>query len=161
MVKGQQGPSRTTKRPATSIHSSTFSPCSVSFNKTTQTSARDTPRKQQITLVKSRFATIPQELFDEIVSYFPPPLPISYNSNDMFPRPPRLKYAEREVILRSLSQTCKDLRRMAFPLLWKRIDMCWVPEDERGHWYKYVMQELKRKASGVSRAQADLRGRVE
>ncbi|KAF7796040.1 hypothetical protein EIP86_007210 [Pleurotus ostreatoroseus] len=79
----------------------------------------------------------------------------------MFPRPPHLKYAEREVILRSLSQTCKDLRRMALPLLWKRIDMCWVPEDERGHWYKYVMQELKRKASGACRVQDDLRGRVE
>ena len=161
MVKGQQKPSRTsTKRAATSIHSSTFLPCSVRCNTATQASARVKPG-EHITLVRSRFAAIPQELFDEIVSYFPPPLPIAYNPNDIFPRPPHLKYAEREVILRSLSQTCKDIRRMALPLLWKRIDMCWVPEDESGHWYKHVMQELKRKASGVCKVQADLKDRVD
>lgn len=49
---------------------------------------------------------------------------------------------------------------MARPRLWERLDMCWVPEGRKGHWYKYVMQELKRKASGVCRAPYDLQSRV-
>lgn len=108
-------------------------------------------------------ATVPAEVLDEIFDYFLtfPPMSTSMPASMCnWSKPPNLQYSERTVALRAVSQTCRALRRVILPRLWSRIDACWVPEDERGHWYKYVMQELKRRARGVSAADPALRAQV-
>ena len=56
-----------------------------------------------------------------------------------------------------MGKTCRGLRYLALPHLWARLDACFVPADAAGHWYKYVMWNLKRKARGVLRAEQSQR----
>lgn len=97
--------------------------------------------------VLPRLAVLPPELFDEIVAYFPT-LPLDWYYDTSTGVPDSL-YAERAETLRALSQTCKAMRIAALPRLWARLDICFVPTRARGTWYKYVMQNLKRKADGL------------
>ncbi|THH01966.1 hypothetical protein EW026_g809 [Hermanssonia centrifuga] len=104
-------------------------------------------------------ASIPPELFDEIMSYFPI-LPLTWYYGTSPTKVPDLRFFERTYILRVLSLTCKALRRITLPRLWSRLDTCCVPENWRRVWYKYVMQALKRKADGVAAADPSLRVHV-
>ena len=106
-----------------------------------------------------KLASIPPELFDEIITYYPV-LPLNWHYDTSPTGFPDLMYLERYTVLRALADTCKALRVVSLPRLWSRLDACLVPERARGTWYKYVMQELKRKAPGVCRAQYDLKSRV-
>ncbi len=97
--------------------------------------------------VLPRLAALPPELFDEIVAYFPT-LPLDWYY-DTSMGVPENKYMERADTLRALSQTSRAMRMVTLPRLWARLDICFVPTRARGTWYKYVMQNLKRKADGL------------
>lgn len=91
---------------------------------------------------------LPLELFDEILAYYPI-LPTTFNEFTFFEDYAPLKYSERTVILRSLSQSCRALRQLAFPRLWDRLDTCFVPESKQAEWYMHITGSLRRKAEGV------------
>ncbi|PSR71358.1 hypothetical protein PHLCEN_2v12770 [Hermanssonia centrifuga] len=110
-------------------------------------------------VVVPKLASIPAELFDEIMSYFPT-LPHQWYYDTVTAGIPDLRYAERTMVLQALAMSCKAVREVSLPRLWSRIDCCWVPPSSNGTWYKYVMQELQRKSKGVLAADAALRGYV-
>ncbi|KAG6861052.1 hypothetical protein C0995_004553 [Termitomyces sp. Mi166 len=125
---------------------------------------------------------LPNEIWLEILSYFPsvriPTLKIS--------TAPLLSAStlEREHTLRALSQTCRTLRVVFLPELWKRFEVCATPrrveipsgtnfndvqarvEDApssrqrdyfylSGAWYKYIAEALERRSNGI-RQSSDL-----
>lgn len=94
------------------------------------------------------FARLPPELFDEIISYFPI-LPPTFYANTAPVPIPSLNHRQRTDVLRALSQSCRSLRQVAFPRLWRRLDVCFVPESSSGSWYQFCNANLKKKAEGV------------
>ncbi|KAF7798096.1 hypothetical protein EIP86_009311 [Pleurotus ostreatoroseus] len=105
-----------------------------------------------------RLASLPPELFDEIISYFPT-VPLNWY-HDTAVGLPDSKYAERAKTLRALAATCRGMRVVALPRLWARLDICFVPATAQASWYKYVMHNLKRKAEGVQTLSDVMRGYV-
>ncbi|CAL1702731.1 unnamed protein product [Somion occarium] len=97
-------------------------------------------------------AKLPAELFDEIISYLRV-LPLSFYYDTYYDKArgnlPHPQFRERTDALRALSATCRALRDISYHRLWSRLDICWVPSEEAGTWYKYVMQSLQTKSKGV------------
>ena len=106
-----------------------------------------------------KFATLPSELIDEIFSYFTV-LPLIWYQDTSLGGYPNTSYFERTKTLRIVASTCRAMRLVALPRLWSRIDACYVPERSRGTWYKYVMEQLKRKATGVENMDEGIRDYV-
>ncbi len=91
---------------------------------------------------------LPPELFDEIISYFPT-IPSNFYAAAAPEPVPSDEYCERTIVLRALSQSCKALRHVAFTRQWDRLDLCFVPDRVRSVWYKYVNDNIRKKAVGV------------
>jgi hypothetical protein len=114
---------------------------------------------------KASFDTLPLELFDEILSHFPPPLP--------FPIAPRSPYdddapllskpfekteprLERTAALRALSQTCHYFRRLTLAMAWERIEAVAVSSTDlsipnyQKKWEKELAKELIRQLEIVT-----------
>ncbi|KAI0072618.1 hypothetical protein K474DRAFT_1686559 [Panus rudis PR-1116 ss-1] len=108
-------------------------------------------------VVVPRLASLPAELFDEIISYFAV-LPLHYYYDTQgFGTTPDPRYRERTDVLRALSQTCRALRSVSFPRLWSRLDLCILDEEYQASWYKHAMQEIQCKAKGVISSSKELR----
>ncbi|KAJ6605659.1 hypothetical protein B0H10DRAFT_1820677 [Mycena sp. CBHHK59/15] len=110
---------------------------------------RPLQRRCHISLNNARLALVqlPAELFDAIIeNYTTLPSTFYYDTSDI----PTLEHYERSEVLTALSQTCRALRNITLHRLWARLDICRVPVVARSTWYKYIMQELERKANGVA-----------
>ena len=59
------------------------------------------------------------------------------------------EYRELTEVLRVLSQTCQAYQAIFLSMLWKRLDLCMVPEDFKTTYYNYVMWEICRKSDGL------------
>ena len=84
----------------------------------------------------STLLELPLELIMEIVSHFDClPIITSKLNYGLFGADPRFsgRYLERIDALRALSQTCRSLRNLFFPLLWERLEPCLIPSDS-GKW---------------------------
>ena len=114
--------------------------------------------KLRPTDVIPRLASLPPELFDEVIAYFPT-VPLNWYHDTAVGLPDN-KYAERAKTLRALAATCRGMRAIAVPRLWARLDICFVPITAQASWYKYVMHNLKRKAEGVQTLSDVMRGYV-
>ena len=106
---------------------------------------------------------LPNEIFNEIASYWGvlPPSYYSFTySGSYLTLTPSLEYAERTLALRALSQTCRGLREMCMPFLWRRLETCWVPKHQHDDRFQYIMTELRRKTDGILKANESIRAHV-
>ena len=97
-------------------------------------------------------ADLPPELFDEILSHLKVlPLDFYYDTfyDKQYGSQPHPQFKERTDALRALAGTCVALREASYSRLWSRLDVCFIPPGSTGTWYKYVMQNLQLKATGV------------
>lgn len=96
-----------------------------------------------------RLATFPPELLSEIFSHLQQlPLTFYYDTYHLRAGIDN-RWAERNKSIRALSQTCRALKDALQPWVWHRIDCCFIPETAQSLWYKYVMENLRRKAEGM------------
>ena len=89
----------------------------------------------------SGFAALPDELYLEIVSYFPTyPIPLGYKSVDIE------AVRDRHLTLHALSQTCRSLRSTFLRFLWQRIEVYDGMETGKGRLhFRYGGPSLSRK----------------
>ncbi|PBK85878.1 hypothetical protein ARMGADRAFT_1169357 [Armillaria gallica] len=96
-----------------------------------------------------RLATSPPELLSEIFSHLQQ-LPLTFYYDTYYLQAGiDNRWAERNKNIRVLSQTCRALKDAFQPWVWHRIDYCFIPETAQSLWYKYVMENLRRKAEGM------------
>ncbi|KAK0432466.1 hypothetical protein EV421DRAFT_1910965 [Armillaria borealis] len=107
-----------------------------------------------------RLATFPPELLSEIFSHLQQlPLTYYYDTYSLGAGVDKC-WAERNKSIRALSQTCRALKDALQPWVWQRIDCCFIPETAQSLWYKYVMENLQRKAEGMRSMSLEIRQSV-
>ncbi|KAJ7123786.1 hypothetical protein C8R43DRAFT_41242 [Mycena crocata] len=57
-------------------------------------------------------------------------------------------YRERPETLRALSQTCRAFRAVFLPVLWERVEACFIPKDDTA-WYARVAKVLLDRCTGL------------
>ncbi|KDR77414.1 hypothetical protein GALMADRAFT_95156 [Galerina marginata CBS 339.88] len=70
------------------------------------------------------FPTFPDELFLEVLSYYPTPCDLVSTEASEYQVADVIEYATRRDTLLALSQTCRSLRRFFRPYIWSRIEVC-------------------------------------
>ena len=138
-------------------------------------SASDTPpvtppvhgcesRNPQLRL-RSEFAPVfagrfPAEVWTMIVSYFPHTLPSSNTGHALcraslsIAEDHAIEGRERYDVLRTLSQTCKDLRSLMLPLLWEEVETCVRnPDSDHAHmcFKRFMAHVLREYSVAISR----------
>ncbi|PBK62070.1 hypothetical protein ARMSODRAFT_964447 [Armillaria solidipes] len=107
-----------------------------------------------------RLATFPPELLSEIFSHLQQ-LPLTfYYDTYCLSTGIDSRWAERNKSIRALSQTCRALKDALQPWVWQRIDCCFIPETAQSLWYKFVMENLQRKAEGMKSMPLEIRQSV-
>lgn len=93
----------------------------------------------------SYLTSVPDEIFLEIISWFPqpPPLDIAGESPQYF-----IDHHERFEILHPLSQTCQKFRAICLPLAWERLEACLTMNSPRD-WPRGLGMMLERKSKGL------------
>lgn len=95
---------------------------------------------------KCGLITLPSEILLEIASYFPE-LSTAEILDDLHALPTDSR--QRFAALRSLSQTCKDLRAVVLPLAWERLEACTADAFTEKPAKQQVGSTLKRKCKGL------------
>ncbi|KAH9475335.1 hypothetical protein JR316_0012446 [Psilocybe cubensis] len=93
---------------------------------------------------------LPVELLMEIASHFKG-LPDSFAGlhRGHYSQRTVVKYLERTITLRSLSQTCKFWRTIFFPLLWKTLDV-YATYSAPASWYRFLAKSLIKKCTAIT-----------
>lgn len=94
---------------------------------------------------KKGILAFPSELLLEIVSHF---TEISIEEICKNPRTLPVHYRERFGALRTLSQTCKELRTICLPLAWERLEAC-TNSGPDASFFKVAGELLERKCNGL------------
>lgn len=104
--------------------------------------------------LRASLNTLPNELLDELMLYFPtiPVHEVMMAHGRGSPGPVlHAKYRERFDALRVLSQTCKRLRTLYFVEAWTRFEACTIRDDSErtGPFFRQLGIRLEKKCNGL------------
>ncbi|KAL4246280.1 hypothetical protein ABKN59_009772 [Abortiporus biennis] len=119
------------------------------FNSNGPSPTPEDPSVQNPTHSRGRFAQIPNELLDLILSEYPRVKESQVTTVlqcTTFP----LAFAIYTEVLRALSQTCRSLRIKCLSRLWERVEICYVKWEDRDRFGEVTSRNLDRISKGLS-----------